>query len=253
MCERCSVAFWTEGALRGLTRGDVESARTTLRRAEALAVQVRDPQFTAWAHLGRTELAAYTGEPWPRADLEAQLGHALARGNTMAAGIVEEGLGLGYLVDREFEAADRHLIGPSVGEESLAFHRLGRDGPPRRSPPRVGDLRGAREILDAAETQADRWEAGPVLRARIGRRAAALSLDGDAVGEAEERAHAALAHAASGPFPSEVISALELLSSTAVGARELDGSGAAARRGRTTARLVRLSHAARARAPAPGP
>ena len=58
-----------------------------------------------------------------------------------------------------------------------------------------------------------------MLRSRIGRRAAALSLDGDAVGEAEERVHAALAHAASGPFPAEVISALELLSSTAV-ARE---------------------------------
>ena len=50
-------------------------------------------------------------------------------------------------------------------------------------------------------------------------RAAALSLDGDSVGEAEERAHAALALAAAGPFPSEVINALELLSSTAV-ARE---------------------------------
>ena len=137
----------------------------------------------------------------------------------MAAGIVEEGLGLGYLVDREFEAADRHLIGPSVGDESLAFHRL--DAMVRRAGARhaLGDLRGAREILDAAEEQADRWEAGPVLRSRIGRRAAVLSLDGDAVGEAEERAHAALAHAASGPFPSEVISALELLSSTAV-ARE---------------------------------
>ena len=164
-------------------------------------MQVRDPQFTAWADLGRTELAAYTGEPWPRADLEAQLGHALARGNPMAAGVVQEGLALGYLVDREFEAADRHLIGPSVGEESLAFHRL--DAMVRRAGARhaLGDLRGAREILDAAEEQADRWDAGPVLRSRIGRRAAALSLDGDAVGEAEERAHAALAHAASGPVP----------------------------------------------------
>jgi DNA-binding CsgD family transcriptional regulator len=188
-------------------------------------VQVRDPQFTAWAHLGRTEFSAYTGEPWPRADLEAQLGHALARGNTMAAGIVEEGLALGYLVDREFEAADRHFVGPTVGAESIAFHRL--DAMVRRAGARhaLGDLRGAREILDDAEEHADRWGAGPVLRTRIGRRAAALSLDGDAVGEAEERAHAALAHAAAGPFPSEVISALELLSSIAV-ARESWTEGA---------------------------
>ena len=105
MCERCSVAFWAEGALLDLARGDVESARSALPRAEELAVQVRDPMFTAWVDLGRTELAAYTGEPWPRTDLEAQLGHALARGNPMAAGMVQEGLALGYLVDREFEAA----------------------------------------------------------------------------------------------------------------------------------------------------
>ena len=117
----------------------------------------------------------------------------------------------------------------------------------------LGDLRGAREILDATEEQADRWEAGPVLRSRIGRRAAALSLDGEAVGEAEERAHAALAHAASGPFPAEVISGLELLASTAVTREELDGGGSAAWRGRAVARLVRLSHAARARARALGP
>ena len=61
-----------------------------------------------------------------------------------------------------------------------------------------------------------------MLRSRIERRAAALSLDEGAVGEAEERAHATLADAASGPFPSEVIGALELLSSTARVPRELD-------------------------------
>ena len=65
--------------------------------------------------------------------------------------MVQEGLGLGYLVDREFEAAERHLIGPSAGEESLALHRLG--AMVRRAGARhaLGDLRGAREILDAAE------------------------------------------------------------------------------------------------------
>ena len=164
-------------------------------------------------------------------------------------GSVEEGLGLGYLVDREFEAAERHLIGPSVGEESLAFHRLGRDGPPRGSPPRArrparrprdpGRCRGPKPIDGRPGRCSDRASDGAPL---------ALSLDGDAVGEAEERAHAALAHAASGPFPSEVVGALELLSSTAV-ARESWTEAARLHGAAEQLRgLVRISHAARARA-----
>ena len=144
-------------------------SRAPVPRSDApktLRVQVRDPLFTAWVDLARTELAAYTGEPWPRTDLEAQFGHALARGNPMAAGMVQEGLALGYLVDREFDAADRYLIGASVGQESLAFHRL--DATVRRAGARhaLRDQRGAREIL-ACRGQADRWDAGPVLRSRI--------------------------------------------------------------------------------------
>jgi ATP/maltotriose-dependent transcriptional regulator MalT len=217
VCERCTVMVWFAAAALALAYGDLDRARRAAERARHYGVAVRDPMYLAAARLAESEVARYAGEPWPEAEVAAELSAAEATANSMASGYLRDARGAGRASAGDFVGAEADLveatqqvgwIRPTSAQLRVAGVRHAR-----------GDLDGSRATIDDLSASAARWDAGPLLLARIDHRRAALALDTDRVADAENAAHRALAAAATGPFPADVVRALELLVSVAV-ARE---------------------------------
>jgi predicted ATPase/class 3 adenylate cyclase/DNA-binding CsgD family transcriptional regulator len=218
VCERCGVMFWSTSAMLALALGDLEQARRSVERACRLGVGVRDPLFLTAARLAETEVALYTGDVWPETAVAAELSAAEAVGNIVASGLLLEA-----------RAAGRAAAGDLLGVESDFIEAIAQGrGWMRPSNPELrlagvrhalGDLDGARATVAELSESATRWDGGPLLLSRIDHRTAALDLDPEKVAAAENAAHRSLAAATTGPFPADVIRALELLVSIAV-ARE---------------------------------
>jgi predicted ATPase/DNA-binding CsgD family transcriptional regulator len=218
ICKRCNVIVWSEGALLALARGDLEAARENLARAQAFGHEVRDAAFLACVRLTEAEVAAYAGGALPTAGIEADLRNALASGHPLAIGFTSEARAIVHIANGALPDADADLVQAMVVDDMW----------PKRTEARLrraaihhalGDHEQAAAILAELRDGAARWDAGPWLLAQIDQRAAALALDADDSGTADQLAHQALAAAAAGPWPPLVIRGLELLATVAV-ARE---------------------------------
>jgi DNA-binding CsgD family transcriptional regulator len=167
--------------------------------------------------LAEIDVALYAGDPWPEATIDVELSAADATENGIASSYLHEARGAGRASAGDPVGAESDLVvaskpvgwlQPIAAQVRLAGVRHA-----------LGDPDGARATVDELADSASRWDAGPLLLSRIDHRRAALALDADQLAEAESAAHRSLAAAAGGPFPADVIRALELLVSVAA-ARE---------------------------------
>ncbi len=213
VCGRCRVRVWTEAALLALDRGDRDAARAAADAAQAGAVDLRDAGYSGDAYLAATEVAIYAREPWPDTVIEEEF--AVASSNAMAAGYLHEARAAGRFADGDLAGAERDL--------RVAIAELeGAEPAPTQARLRLAAVRhaldhevAAAEVVAELRDAASRWNAGPVLTARIEHRAAALALDAGDLATAAHTSGRALADAATGPWPLDIVAVFELLASIA--------------------------------------
>lgn len=216
VCKRCSSMVWSEGALFALARGDLDRAQSYLDRAEALAVEVRDAGFMAHVRLTATRVAIYAGKSWPAEEIEAELREGLTIGHPQMIGYMSEARAAGLLASGPSPEADEDLqrciatVDAPFGKRLEA--RLARAALQHA----LGNVDVARSITHDLRDHTGIWATGPRLHAQIDLRDAALELDAEKVGAAEDLAQRALSEAMVGPHTPLVVDALELLASIAI-------------------------------------
>ena len=237
---RCSpssasvAASWSGRPERGFASSSVISsgARRFAERACNLAVQVRDPLFLAFAAAGPRWTWRCT-QATPGRRPSSNPSSPPRRPSAVACRV-------GYLREarrRRPERVDRDLAGaecrPRRGDPASHGVVAGQRAQQVRLAgvrQALGDLDGARAMIDDLRQQAARWDAGPLLTSQIDHRLRIARTRPRGVHGSGGRHTPGTGGGRDRPAPFDVIRALELLVSVAVAARKLGRGGPARRR-----------------------